>query len=154
MVIQLSHTHRAEDSYALSASFRNLFLKTPKYHAEQRYRKSFVFQQDRQNLVGRWRHSRLGPALFAFHSLNDLILLLHDELQNICRNPSSAKMLLHQKIQNDVQWSGGSYSSLRTWRSRMSFTKASWAWKQFLTQPFFPQNFHISSSSSRPELKG
>jgi hypothetical protein len=87
------------------------------------------------------RHSRLGPAFRAFHSLNEWILLLHDELQNICRNPCSAKMLLHQKLQKNVQWPGGSHWWLRTRRSMMSFTKASWARRQSLTAPIFSTKF-------------
>jgi hypothetical protein len=149
-LIRLSHTNQIQYRYALDASVRNLFLKTPKYYTIHCYRKSFVFQQDRQTLVGGRRHSRLGPAFRAFHFLNHLILLLHDELQSISRNPCSAKMLLHLKIQSNVQWPGGSYWWLQIWRSRMSLNEASWTRSQFLTQSIFstkfPHQLFVSSS--------
>ena len=80
MLIWLSCTNRIECCYALGASFRNLFLKSTKYYARYYNRKSFGLEQDMQNLVDNpsGRHSRLGPALSALHSPNDLVLLPHD----------------------------------------------------------------------------
>ena len=119
----------------------SFFVKTPMYYAKHCYRKSFVVQQDRQTLSGTLsgHHSQLGPACCAFHFLNDLIILLHPELQNIYRNPCFVKMLLHQKLQNYVQWPGRSH-----WR------RVSRGHLEFEGSPeqhwFSPQNSHISSS--------
>ena len=55
IVIRLSHTNQADYCYALSASFRNLFLNWTKYYAKHYYLRSFGIKPDMQILVGRRR---------------------------------------------------------------------------------------------------
>ena len=100
------------------------------------------------------RHSQLGPAPSAFHSLNDLILLVFDELKNIVKIHVLLKCSYPKKIQNSIKWSSGSSFWILRWESRSIFPKESLAIKQYSIHLFlFSWRFHVSSSYSGAEFK-